>query len=671
MTGRRIALLVANDRYEHVTLPPLAAPTAEAAELAEVLADDTLGGFDVDLLCNATSQAVYERLDQLFTDDAAADLVLVHFAGHGLRSEDGELHLAVPNTQPALLASTSVDAGRVFRLMRRSRAGSVVLLLDCCFGGAFAKGVIPHSGQEVDVRSSFAAPELSGGRGHVVVTAASATEFAYELGNLVTPGSPPSSLFTRALIDGILTGDADLDQDGRIDLDELYEFVERRVVAAYPDQHPNRWYFGSRGKIYVAHSTRRRIRPGTLPEQIRDLLDHGAVSFQRAAVLELRDIAEGPDLPQVAAARATLARLAHDDSRKVSLAAQDALAATAVQLSQSTVDLGVARAGAASETQVQLRGGPLAHASTVLAPPAVRARIVGDTLRLRLSGDRPGPVDTTVTVTGPAGDATVQVTGWVALDPRLPAAAAVSLAGSLTEDPQDQASALAAAAWATHHAGGAALARTLLDRAGDIADPLSHALVTALVNWTGARCGDARRAARVPGDLAGAVRIVCTDPRDRAIALAALAWLGHARSPDPAPPHGPSWWPMVHEALRSRTRGKFGTLLVAAAATRRPTARPSRAPTPPSSPRRRRSRAGPSVRWACSQRPGCSSDPAGTHRPSRCWRTPDGPSPRSKTRASGPSAGPSRPGPAPRRATAGRRAGSSPTWQTSLAPTTR
>ncbi|MEV4135886.1 hypothetical protein AB0J72_27425 [Dactylosporangium sp. NPDC049742] len=387
-----------------------------------------------------------------------------------------------------------------------------------------------------------------------MVTAAGVTEFAYERGNLVAPVSLPSSLFTRALIDGIRTGAADLDQDGPIDLDELYVFVERRVVAAHPDQHPNRWHSGSRGKIYVTHSTRRRIRPGTLPEHIRDLLDHGAAGVRLAAVLELRDIAEGTDLPQAAAARATLARLAHDDSRKVSLAAQDALAATAVQLSQSTADLGIAGASSAPVTQVQLKGGPPAHASTVLAPPAIRARIVGDTLHLRLSGDRPGPVDATVTVTGPAGDATVQATGWVALDPGLPAAAAVSLAGSLTEHPRDQACALAAAAWATHHAGDTTLARTLLDRAGataaDIADPLSHALVAALVNWTGARCGDARRATRVPGDLAAAVRIVCTDPRDRTIALAALAWPAHAGSSDPAPPHGPSWWPMVHGALR-------------------------------------------------------------------------------------------------------------------------
>lgn len=554
MTGRRVALLVANDRYEQVTLPRLAAPAAEAAQLAEVLGDDTLGGFEVELLCNATSQTVYERLDQLFADGTADDLVLVHFAGHGLRSDDGELYLATSNTRPALLASTAVDAGRVSRLMRRSRAGSIVLFLDCCYGGAFAKGLIPRSDQMVDVRSSFAAPDLSGGRGHVVVTAASAIQFAYERGGADPDGDPVASLFTRALIDGIRTGDADRDEDGRIDLDELYEFVEQQVLVAHPDQHPNRWHFGTRGKIYVAQSARRRIRPTALPQSVRDLLDHGVANVRFAAAHELRDLVEGPDLPLAAAARAALTALQDDDSRKVSAAAQEILAVTAVQLSQSAADLGVVTGGDPAEVlQVQLKGGPLAYASAVVAPPAVKARIVGDTLHLRLTGDQPGPVDATVTVTGPAGDAAVRVTGWVALDPRLPAAAAAALAESLDGDPADVACALAAASWAAHVTGDAARALTLLDRADalarDIAEPAAHALVTALVDWVGARSGDTRRAARVPSDLAAAARVVFKEPERSAVAQAGLAWLGRVSRAE-WPGGGPVWWTAALDAVR-------------------------------------------------------------------------------------------------------------------------
>ena len=76
----------------------------------------------------------------MLTERQPADLVLLHFSCHGLKDDAGELYLAATNTVPNRLASTAVDSVLVNRLMRRSRARRVVLLLDCCYGGAFERG---------------------------------------------------------------------------------------------------------------------------------------------------------------------------------------------------------------------------------------------------------------------------------------------------------------------------------------------------------------------------------------------------------------------------------------------------------------------------------------------------------------------------------------------------
>jgi hypothetical protein len=48
------------------------------------------------------------------------------------------------------------------------------------------------------------------------------------------------------------SGAADLDGDGRIALDELYEYVYGRVVDESPQQRPRKWAFDVEGQIFVA-----------------------------------------------------------------------------------------------------------------------------------------------------------------------------------------------------------------------------------------------------------------------------------------------------------------------------------------------------------------------------------------------------------------------------------
>ena len=222
MAERRLALVVATDRYNDESLRQLAAPAADAKALADVLGDPELGSFEVDILSNATSSAVAEHVERLLVERRPSDLVLLHFSCHGLKDDSGELYLAATNTKPQYLASTAVDAALVNRLIRRTRAQRVVLLLDCCYGGAFERGVVARAGDDMNIGEQFAVGDpVGGGRGRVVITASSAMEYAFEGARLATGEGPAPSVFTGALVEGIKTGAADRNQDGQVDVDEI------------------------------------------------------------------------------------------------------------------------------------------------------------------------------------------------------------------------------------------------------------------------------------------------------------------------------------------------------------------------------------------------------------------------------------------------------------------
>ncbi|WP_433369357.1 caspase family protein [Actinoplanes sp. CA-142083] len=373
---RRLALVVAVDRYDHAALHRLASPAADADALAEVLGDAALGDFEVETLHNPTSWAAAERVEQVLSDRHSTDLVLLHFSCHGLKDESGELFLAATNTRPDLLGSTAIDAAWVNRVMQRSRAQRVVLLLDCCYGGAFERGVIARAAGGVDVGDQFRQRQLGEGRGRVVITASTAMEYAFEGARLAEGSASQPSVFTGALVEGIRTGDADRDQDGHVSLGELYDYVYDRVREHTPNQTPSKWEFGLRGDLYVARNPHRRPPSGVLAPELLELTRHPMAAVRRAAVHELAAILSESDSesPRSAAARLALHRLADDDSRQVSAAALEALSDPEPPPTTEPAPAPAPEAAAlAPEPAPEPAPAPAAEAQPILAPTSEAA----------------------------------------------------------------------------------------------------------------------------------------------------------------------------------------------------------------------------------------------------------------------------------------------------------
>lgn len=244
--GRRLALVVASSRFSDKTLQQLISPGQDAADLARVLADATIGGFEVKVLINRPSHEVRREIEAFFAGRKRDDLLLLYFSGHGVKDDDGRLYLATTDTRRGLFRSTAVPATFVNETMTASRSRRQVLILDCCHSGAFARGMVAKGGESVDIRERFE------GRGRVVLTASNATQYAFQGDRIIGEGS--RSVFTRYLVQGMETGEADLDGDGWISLDELYDYVYERVTDETPRQTPCKWAFDLRGDIIIARS---------------------------------------------------------------------------------------------------------------------------------------------------------------------------------------------------------------------------------------------------------------------------------------------------------------------------------------------------------------------------------------------------------------------------------
>ena len=177
----------------------------------------------------------------------------VYFSGHGLKSDDGELYFAMRNTRRGALRSTSLPSGFVRDVMKDSRSQRQVLMLDCCYGGAFAQRHA-KADDAVDVT------ERLQGFGTVVLTASNSLEFAWQ-GEEAQELPHQMSVFTGVVVEGLADGTADVDHDGQITVKNLYDFASARVRVLGARQTPTLSSVGQEGELLIARAKRHPRAP--------------------------------------------------------------------------------------------------------------------------------------------------------------------------------------------------------------------------------------------------------------------------------------------------------------------------------------------------------------------------------------------------------------------------
>ncbi|MEO3816359.1 chaperonin GroEL [Plantactinospora sp. B24E8] len=238
----RYALLVAVGEYDDPSLDQLRAPEQDVERLAAVLEDPAVGNFTVRTLADPADHEVRREIEDLLAERVNDDLVLLYFSCHGIVDPFHRLYFAAANTVRTRPASTAISRSFVNEQLEACRAAAKVLVLDCCFAGAFAEGFKGNPQGALDGQI---------GRGYVVISACDSYEYAFESDGLVE-SAPRGSIFTDVLLEGLATGGADLDGDGRIGIDELFRYVHDGVVRRRPDQKPKWSAYNAEPHIYLA-----------------------------------------------------------------------------------------------------------------------------------------------------------------------------------------------------------------------------------------------------------------------------------------------------------------------------------------------------------------------------------------------------------------------------------
>ncbi len=225
---RKLALLIGVSEYGK-GFEPLRAPLKDVAALQRVLENPELGGFDqVTTLLNPDLREMNLGIFDLFSASTKNDLILLFFSGHGMPDDDHHLYLCTRETSKTDYLATSVAAHFIQKLSDNANyAKRQVLILDCCYSGAFAEGWRRKGDIKVELGQEW------GKKGRVVLASSSSTQASFE-----QEGSE-LSLYTQYLVEGIETGAADVDRDGAVKIRELHDYIERKVREVKPKMAPN------------------------------------------------------------------------------------------------------------------------------------------------------------------------------------------------------------------------------------------------------------------------------------------------------------------------------------------------------------------------------------------------------------------------------------------------
>jgi branched-chain amino acid transport system substrate-binding protein len=246
----KFALLIGVSEYSEGLLPiPSAIKDVEA--MRRVLEHPDMGAFDeVTVLSNPNKGSIEKAVEDLFSNRQRDDLVLLYFSGHGIKDQSARFYLSTKETgqdqKGDFRRSTALAASKLQEYITDSRSKREVIILDCCFSGAFVQGKgTPAMGEigEIDIQTAL------GGRGRAILTSSSSIEYSFE------SEDNDLSIYTKYLVEGIETGAADKDGDQLISVNELHEYASERVQEAAPAMTP-KFYLSleQEDTIYLAKS---------------------------------------------------------------------------------------------------------------------------------------------------------------------------------------------------------------------------------------------------------------------------------------------------------------------------------------------------------------------------------------------------------------------------------
>jgi hypothetical protein len=234
------ALVVGIANYQHVSaLGPSVLNDARAVQ--SLLIDPQRCGYrpeNVQLLLDgdATRAALLDALAALAAHAAPNDTVWLYISGHGALLPDGPaggayvLPVDADLSSTDALTATAISGQQLTAALDLIPAQKLLVVFDCCHAGGLGQ---PKAADLPPVKAGLPVDyyeALGSGRGRVILAASRGDEPSW-----ILPGAA-NSLFTQHLLAGLQGGIAS--DDGLIRVFDLFEYVQPRVTADQPAQHP-------------------------------------------------------------------------------------------------------------------------------------------------------------------------------------------------------------------------------------------------------------------------------------------------------------------------------------------------------------------------------------------------------------------------------------------------
>jgi formylglycine-generating enzyme required for sulfatase activity len=206
--------------------------------MREVLLNPDLGGVAehrLQVLTNPGRMDMETAIEGFFANKERDDLLLLYFSGHGFRQDDRQLLLSTSQSNKVtrdgrtnVHRPTTLSARDVRAYMDCSRSRRMVVILDCCFSGAFALGMAVKKDE-----GTLAIEELLGGKGRAVLASSDAIETSQ-----AAEEGEGLSVYTRFLVEGIQTGAAAGEGRDLLSSRDLHRYAAQRVGDLAPKMTP-------------------------------------------------------------------------------------------------------------------------------------------------------------------------------------------------------------------------------------------------------------------------------------------------------------------------------------------------------------------------------------------------------------------------------------------------
>ena len=245
--GNRYGLIITNNIYKEKILSNLSLPLKDSNALFKILKKSQIGFFNrICKLENRSSAGVFTTIEKFFTECKKDDLLLFYFSSNCIKDDSGNLYFTAKNTKCNMLRSTAIPVVFIRDLLEESCSEKQIIILDCNFISYFSKDPSDLEKERFDIYNHFE------GKGRIVISSSDSVYYTIEKNKITGEGK--KLFFTHNIVEGIKTGEADINTDGIITVDELYHYIYDKINEDLPQLTPRILNFDKHTSFIVARS---------------------------------------------------------------------------------------------------------------------------------------------------------------------------------------------------------------------------------------------------------------------------------------------------------------------------------------------------------------------------------------------------------------------------------